>query len=54
MGAKGGNKGEWKCVDDRPFECPNGHGIMKTESSVSVWCEECDYSRTVFAFVKEE
>lgn len=46
--------GEWGCVDDRPFECPNDHGIMETESSTSVHCPECGYSRTVIDHVETD
>jgi len=45
--------GEWKCVDDRPFGCPNGCGLMDTESETSVYCTDCGYSRTVIALVKD-
>lgn len=38
----------WNCVDPRPFECPNGHGLLEVESSTSVYCPQCDYSRVVF------
>jgi len=44
--------GEWKCVDDRPFDCPNDCGLMNVESSTSVWCEDCGYSRTVIDHVE--
>lgn len=47
------DSGEKKCVDQRPFECPNGHGLLKIESATSVWCEECGYSRTVFESIPE-
>lgn len=45
--------GEWKCIDDRPFECPNGHGLLEIESSTSVYCPTCNYVRTVIDFVEE-
>lgn len=44
--------GEWKCVDDRPFECPNGDGLLEIESSTSVYCPDCGYTRTVIDYVE--
>jgi len=45
--------GEWQVVDDRPFECPNGCGLLSIESSTSVWCSECGYTRTVIDYVDD-
>lgn len=47
------NNGSWEVVDDRPFECPNGHGLLEIESATSVWCPQCIYSRTVIDYVEE-
>jgi len=47
MSERQSDDGEWKCVDARPFECPNGHGLLKVESSTSVYCTQCGYVREV-------
>lgn len=53
MSETNNSDGEWQCVDARPFECPNGHGLLSIESATSVWCEDCDYTRTVIDYVEE-
>lgn len=47
-------EGEWKCVDARPFECPNGCGLLEVESELSVWCPDCSYVRTVMEWEPAE
>ena len=46
-------KGEWQCVDPRPFECPNYCGLLEIESATSVWCPDCGYVRKVIDYVEE-
>lgn len=48
------SNGQWKCVDDRPFGCPNGCGLLSIESATSVYCKECGYVRTVIDYVEDD
>lgn len=45
---------EWKCIDDRPFECPNSGRLLKVESATSLWCPNCGYTRKVIDYVETE
>lgn len=44
--------GEWKVVDERPFECPNDCGLLSIESATSVYCKNCGYVRKVIDYVE--
>ena len=47
------SNGEWQCVDDRPFECPNCDRLLEIESATSVWCPDCKYVRKVIDYVED-
>lgn len=40
---------ELECVDNREFECPNGHGLLRVKSETELCCLECDYERAVLS-----